>query len=393
MTRPAAHRPAVAGLATPHGARASRGAKVGRGAKVVRGAKVRRGAKVGRAKVGRAKVAGAKATRAGATKVSRRVRRPARPAELAPDGDLVSAVDAVELRARMPAGTGLRHALRELSAAIRVQERGVRLGLGALPVHDFRVAVRQARCVLCQPRHVFRRRDVKHWRNGLHELQRRTDALRNVDSLCERLADEPSHAGNALDHGRLLARLQKRQAAERRTLLAHLRSPAHRALLDGLQAFLDLPAPRAARGRRAERSLVEVVGRRAVRLHRRLLKRRGKVDAKSSPDALHSLRKLAKKLRDLLHVTAPAFGAERLRPLLEALEKLLDDLGVVQDARVHLELIRRAPHDEMLAHAIEAKARKARRRQERRLAALGKRPLRRLVKRLAKAERARPSRR
>ncbi|HTE04761.1 MAG TPA: CHAD domain-containing protein [Planctomycetota bacterium] len=298
-------------------------------------------------------------------------------------GELASATDATRLTPRMSAGAGLRHLLRELTSTMRVHERGLDLNLGPESLHDFRVAVRRARCLLSQTRRVFRRRDVAFWDDGLHRLQQRSDALRNVDTLLGWIAGRGPRDGDPQDLARLCAHLRRRRKAELRSLLAHLRSPEHRAFMDGLQDFLDRPAQAMARGRRAGLPLAEVVGRRGARMHRRLLKERRGLRAGSPADDLHAFRKRARKLRDLLQGTRDALGAERVRPLVKALGRVTDELGSAQDARMHLAVLDEAPRTPAIEAALRAKGRKAKHRQVRKVKALGRRRLRRLVATLA----------
>jgi CHAD domain-containing protein len=243
---------------------------------------------------------------------------------------------------RAPAGAALLRALSALVFAIRANEPGVRMDHDPRFLHALRVAVRRARGLLTQPRRVFRERDVQRWRDGLKALQHASDPLRDIDTLLAWLHEEQQRgaAGTGLD--RLAAQFRRLRAREHRRLLAFLDSDEHESSLRELLAFLGRAPGRSARGARAGRPIAAVLHRRAVRLLRRIRAQGRRLAARGSSEGFHELRKDVKKLRYLLDGTPPAFREKRVRPVLKQLQRLQRELGVVQDARVHGDLLQKA---------------------------------------------------
>lgn len=85
----------------------------------------------------------------------------------------------------------------------------------------------------------------------------------------------------------------------------------------------------------ARQPVGEVVAAAVARAHRRVLRSGRAIDAASPPEALHRLRKDAKRLRYLVEAFAPLIGDDELRRYVRRVRRLLDHLGAYQDAVVH----------------------------------------------------------
>lgn len=79
----------------------------------------------------------------------------------------------------------------------------------------------------------------------------------------------------------------------------------------------------------------EVVADAVQRAHRRVLRSGRAIDDASPPEALHRLRKDAKRLRYLVEEFTPLVGDAELGRYVRPLKRLLDHLGAYQDAVVH----------------------------------------------------------
>ena len=85
----------------------------------------------------------------------------------------------------------------------------------------------------------------------------------------------------------------------------------------------------------------QVAAERIRNAHRRVLKKGGKIDDDSPPERLHRLRIDCKKLRYLLEFFAALYPKDDVRPLIDALKKLQDNLGDFNDLAVERDLLGR----------------------------------------------------
>lgn len=248
-----------------------------------------------------------------------------------------------ELHHDLAAAEAMRRVHRVLLAAIRLNERGVRLDLDVEFLHELRVAVRRTRSLLGQVKRVFQSAHVEHWREELSWLGRLTGPVRDLDVFLGRLADPllvPPEEAAAL--APLIDRLRQRRQAELGRLLAQLDTLRFTTLLAGWEDFLTRDDPATGRGKpahRAEAPIAFVAGRRIDRLHARFVKRGRALRADSPPEDLHALRIEAKKLRYVLDSTKAVFDPVTVFALLPPLKLVQAALGDAQDCHVQRELV------------------------------------------------------
>ncbi len=212
----------------------------------------------------------------------------------------------------------------------------VRLGDDAEGLHQARVAARRLRSDL----RTFRAFLDPEWSTSLRDelqwLGSELGHVRDADVLLERLE---AHARRMPDDEHLLVeRVIARRAAERddarADLLAAYRSPRYAELLDRLVAAAHEPhfasGPDATPpGTMAEEALPEVVRRPWGHL-RRAVAALGDAPA---DEALHEVRKRAKRCRYAAEAAAPVVG-KRARNFAKAVASVQDILGEHQDAVV-----------------------------------------------------------
>ena len=206
-------------------------------------------------------------------------------------------------------------------------------------LHDFRVAVRRTRSVLQEGRGVLGPAARDHFRAGFKWLGDITTPTRDADV---HLLDYPHMlAALSAEYSAALAPLGElllaRQLKSQAQLATDLRS-ARRAQLGAEWAeYLAGEGPwSTTSGDTADgdRLATAVVASRINRAQSRLLHDGRAIDANSPPEALHDLRKDAKRLRYLLECFGSLFPAEELSVAVRPLKSLQDVLGEFQDTEV-----------------------------------------------------------
>ncbi len=202
-------------------------------------------------------------------------------------------------------------------------------------VHRLRVAARRLRAAMAAYRPLLDRQQSEPLEVELRWLGRELADARDLQVVDERLnglLDDEADVvavGPARRLVRQVLRARRRDAASKVT--AALDSERYRALQDALDAFTAAPC-----NRRADRSASKQLPRRVRKVYRRLENRVVAVAAASGDDrdeALHQVRKAAKRLRYACEVAEPSVGkpARRLR---RRAKQLQSTLGRFQDTLV-----------------------------------------------------------
>ena len=247
----------------------------------------------------------------------------------------------LELDPRATADEVWREVLRELHDVMTANFQGTVEDIDSEYLHDFRVAVRRTRSVLQEGRGVLDPAARDHFRAGFKWLGDITTPTRDADV---HLLDHPTmisalspEYGDALVplHELLLARQRSCQAQ----LAQDLRSMRRAQLGAEWTEFLAGAGPwaDAASGDDApdaHRPAREVAAQRIERAHSRLVRDGRTIDDASEPEALHDLRKDAKRLRYLLECFGSLFPPEELAVAVRPLKSLQDVLGEFQDTEV-----------------------------------------------------------
>lgn len=211
-------------------------------------------------------------------------------------------------------------------------------------LHDFRVAVRRTRSVLQEGTGVLDPAAREHFRTGFKWLGDITTPTRDADV---HLLDYPLMlAALAPDYAAALAPLGEllveRQRLCQSQLALDLRSPRRAQLAAQWAEFLADEGPWSGPSTGApdaDRRARDVVAARIARARTRLVRDGRAIDASSPPEALHDLRKDAKRLRYLLECFGPLFPAEELATAVRPLKSLQDVLGEFQDTEVQAHVL------------------------------------------------------
>lgn len=210
-------------------------------------------------------------------------------------------------------------------------------------LHDLRVAVRRTRALQRELRGVFPPEPLRVFRDGFRELQVLTGPTRDLDVQLLEFSDLASGLGanGVADVEPLRRLLERRLVAERRKMVAGLRSARTRALLDNWRDFLaGLVATPEDDRPDAARPIADVAAERIGAVYRRMVKMGRAIDDDSPHEALHDLRKKGKELRYLLEFFSSLYPAEVVKPMVSTLKDLQDVLGRFQDREIQADLLR-----------------------------------------------------
>ena len=236
------------------------------------------------------------------------------------------------------AGAVVVEALAAQVAALQAADVDLRVDRGDA-VHDLRVCARRLRTVLAAFRPVLDRtvtdpvRDELSWIGS--ELSQARDDQVALAHLRDLVAEQPPERVV----GPVAARLQQTQIRAafegRERALATLAGERYLRLLDALHALLDAPPLLPAAADPAPRVMRDAMRRAGKRLRRRL-RTAERADAEHREEALHDVRKAAKRLRYTAEVAPPEVG----KPLVKLAKRVQRALGHLQDTVVTREQCR-----------------------------------------------------
>ncbi|MGC9219734.1 MAG: CHAD domain-containing protein [Solirubrobacteraceae bacterium] len=253
-----------------------------------------------------------------------------------------AAVD-VPMHAYEHADVVVQRVLRRLLDVQDVNLPGALADLDSEFLHDLRVSIRRTRSVQRELGRVFLPADLAPMRSGFRWLQSVTGPVRDLDVYAAEFPQMggviPAQMRNGLEQ--LLLSLNARRDAARLKMERELVSQRARTLRLEWEGVLErLVDADAAQRPDAHRQIGELTGERVRRVYRRMVKMGERIDADSSPETYHELRKRGKELRYLLELFAgQLFDPEVVRPLLRALKGLQDVLGRHQDREVQVAML------------------------------------------------------
>lgn len=269
------------------------------------------------------------------------------------DGDLVDLAAAVAgvdlqgwrssptvpLEASDSAGEALSRVLRNLADAIEANVDGAATDLDREFLHDLRVAVRRTRSVIAETRDLVPGTGVQTHRAMFDWLATVTGPARDLDVhqlAWDRYVDSLGAAvGDDLEPVR--QELERRRAEAHTELTTALRSERFGAGMGAWRAWLDALAtglPTTAE------PIGPAVAERIHKAQRRLLRDGRAITPASPAEALHDLRKEAKRLRYLLECFGGLLVPKRRKSFVARLQVLQDNLGAHQDSEIHAALTR-----------------------------------------------------
>lgn len=224
---------------------------------------------------------------------------------------------------------------------VMAQDPGVRLEEPE-SVHNMRSAVRRIRSALAAYRKLYTARPVRHLRDELKWLGQLLGGPRDAEVLLDRLrghlGELPPGEGVAAASDRVERKVGGAFDDGYRQVQEALRSDRYFRLLDDLEAFRDAPPVRpeaVARGRRESAKAVDKSARRLRRSHKAATRARRGTDHEN---ALHQVRKDAKRLRHVAETAALVRG-RRAGKVAKAAQRQQKILGDFHDAVIARDLL------------------------------------------------------
>ncbi len=210
-------------------------------------------------------------------------------------------------------------------------------------LHDLRVAVRRSRAVLAEAKRAVPEDLREAYREELAWVQQTTGTARDLAVQVLEWDDlvRPLTAADPAGLAAVRAEVEQQRTAAQRALERDLRSTRFSKLLSGWQTVLESPF-------KVEEPLRPVglhVAKRIERAQARLLDEGRAITPASPADALHDLRKDAKRLRYLLECFGSLLDPGARKAFVQRLKGLQDNLGQHQDAEVQVGRLRELADD------------------------------------------------
>lgn len=236
-----------------------------------------------------------------------------------------------------PSADPVHRAVAEQVAQLLVWDRAVRADAPD-SVHQMRVTTRKIRSLLQSAEDAFGITDGAWVLDELRQLANVLGVARDAEVLAERyersLAELPEELVRGPVHGRLVEGAKRRYSSGLRRSLLAMRSPRYFRLLDALEG-LTAAAPPGAPGEQAPVNTDS-----AYKRLRKAARAADDADDSSHDEALHRIRKAAKRLR----YTAAATGADKVSERAKDIQTLLGDHQDSVVSRAHLSVQAQAAH-------------------------------------------------
>lgn len=231
-----------------------------------------------------------------------------------------------------------RHYVRQKLRAMRKAERHVRKEGDADAIHDMRVATRRIRSVLLELEEMgaFQPRELQALRKRLRGVARRLGAVRDLDIILERIAEELQQESGGPDSAsdeaiaRVIAQLQQRRKDAYVAARRKIERAKYGRLIERLQNFdLTRNVPATTEPCPLVRGYA---GGALWDRYEALIRHESAIDLGDAIE-MHQARIAAKRLRYTLEMFTPALGSD-IEPLRKALVAFQDNFGALQDTIV-----------------------------------------------------------
>ena len=248
-----------------------------------------------------------------------------------------------------------RRVLAALDAVMAMNAPAVEADLDPECLHDFRVAVRKARSLLGEMKHVFATGVTRRLRSDLGWLGQCTGPVRDLDVHLLALGTIPrgDGEGRASDGGEgrdpmvsdgvlaaLRGYLEAAREREYRALSRTLRSARYRRVRSTFRTFVEREPPARPRSANALVPIAALSAARILKVYHRTLAEGRAIGDDSPPESLHDLRKSCKRLRYLLEFFRGIHRAKPVERTIARLKQFQDHLGTYQDLQVQRAVLR-----------------------------------------------------
>ena len=242
--------------------------------------------------------------------------------------------------------------LQHLLSVIQENEPGLRDAIDTEFLHDYRVALRRARSILGQIKHILPDKLLAYFKRELLWLGTMTTPTRDLDIYLLKFDDYrqelPAEFRRDLEPFRLF--LLRHWKIEHARLCRALDSKRYQRLISKWQQILAGGDDQSKRAYLHENSPADtfsaakparqVASQRVWKLYKRVLKEGDAITPQSNDEELHELRKTCKKFRYLIEFFHDYYPDKKIRELVKTLKQLQDNLGDFQDLCVQLEQLK-----------------------------------------------------
>jgi CHAD domain-containing protein len=241
------------------------------------------------------------------------------------------------------ADQAIRIILHRLLDVMLANEAGTRTGTDTEFLHDFRVAVRRTRSALGQIKGVLPLPVLNRYKREFAWLGQITGNTRDLDVYLLTFDDYRNSlpASMQADIEALRDFLHRHWQIEHKALVRALDTARYRRLVSSWRTFLETPVKERSTLPNARRPVYEVACERIWRVYKRILKEGRAIEADTPAEALHELRKTAKKLRYLMEFFQSLFPSGKIKRLIGVLKSLQNNLGDFQDYEVQVHTLKR----------------------------------------------------
>ena len=231
--------------------------------------------------------------------------------------------------------TACRRLLAALDALMELNAPAVEADVDPECLHDFRVAIRKARSLLGEMKHVFPPGVTRRLRSDLGWLGKLTGPVRDLDVHLLALGASTREGGAAGDaFAALLVYLREAREREFLALSRSLRSARYRRARAAFRRFVARPSPARPGSEHALTPIAALSATHVLRVYRRTLAEGRAIGDDSPAESLHELRKSCKRLRYLLEFFHGVHRAKPVDRAIDRLKQLQDNLGAYQDLQV-----------------------------------------------------------
>ncbi|MBB1486346.1 CHAD domain-containing protein [Oceanospirillum sediminis] len=227
--------------------------------------------------------------------------------------------------------------VRKMWKNVRINEDGIIQDLDTEFLHQYRVALRRMRALFAQMKNYIGPEQSLWFKDALGDLARETNRLRDLDVYLE---DRDYYFGlvpEKLQPGleELFQHFTRERNREQKRVAAYLQNTPYLNKVSAIEETLkSCPSEP---GEKGHLPIAEVAAQRIRKRYKQIAKDAALIHDQTPDDDVHEIRLDCKKLRYLLEFFGPVLDKERVRPVMQALKKLQDNLGRFNDYSVQRE--------------------------------------------------------
>ena len=234
--------------------------------------------------------------------------------------------------------------LKELQEKLDANEPGVIQDIDQDFLKHYRVAIRRSRSAIGLFKNSLPHPNLLEFRPRWQELGRRAGDVRDLDVLLNLISDhlDSIDASDFEAITPLIDHISQTRDWRRAELVSAIQGQDYEDLRQAWRAALEPKKKNLSTDRNAQQP-VQILAATAIgKAHRRLIRDGKRIKKSSAPEALHDLRKQAKKLRYVLEFFSSLYAPSVMEHVLTPLQTLQDILGAFQDLEVQKIELRKA---------------------------------------------------